>query len=170
MTPWTVARQAPLTMEFSRQEYWSGLLCPLPGDLPDPGIDPWSPALQVDPLPSEPPGKPEEFLKEHKKTDKQGVWEIIWSGDLLFICTLSDAVWSFNLWYTCLTFKICNKLVMSRLDFLLHWSLKLLWDQPLKIILIPRVGFCWDILNCWGFGFFYKTVLQRKILNSLKAE
>ena len=43
---------------FSRQEYWSGLLCPPPGDLPNPGIEPQSPALQVDSLPSGPPGKP----------------------------------------------------------------------------------------------------------------
>ena len=45
-------------MEFSRQEYWSGLPCPPPGDLPNPGIEPRSPALQADSLPSEPPGKP----------------------------------------------------------------------------------------------------------------
>ena len=47
-TPWTVAHQVPLFMEFSRQEYWSGLQIPSPGDLPDPGIEPRSPALQVD--------------------------------------------------------------------------------------------------------------------------
>ena len=60
VTPWTVACQAPQSMEFkfSRQEYWSGLPFPSPGDLPDPGIKPWSPALQADSLPSEPPGKP----------------------------------------------------------------------------------------------------------------
>ena len=46
-------------MEFSRQEYWSGLPFPFPGDLPHLGIEPRSPALQVDSLPSEPPGKPE---------------------------------------------------------------------------------------------------------------
>ena len=46
-TPWTVARQAPLSMGFSRQEYWSGVPFPPPGDLPDPGIKPRSPALQV---------------------------------------------------------------------------------------------------------------------------
>ena len=46
MTPWTVALQAPLSMEFSRQEYRSGLPFPSPGDLPDPGIEPGSPALQ----------------------------------------------------------------------------------------------------------------------------
>ena len=56
-TPWTVAYQAPLSMRFSRQEYWSGLPFPSPGDLPDPGIEPGSSALQADALPSEPPGK-----------------------------------------------------------------------------------------------------------------
>ena len=56
-TPWTVARQAPLSMGFSRQEYWSGLPFPSAGDLPDPGIEPRSPALQADALISEPPGK-----------------------------------------------------------------------------------------------------------------
>ena len=49
--------QAPLFMKFSRQEYWSGLPFPSPGDLPDPGNEPGSPALQADPLLSEPPGK-----------------------------------------------------------------------------------------------------------------
>ena len=57
-TPWTVPYQAPPSMGFSRQEYWSGLPFPSPGDLPNPGIKPGSPALQTDALPSEPPGKP----------------------------------------------------------------------------------------------------------------
>ena len=61
-TPWTVAHQASQSMEFSRQEYWSGLPFPSPGDLPNPGIEPRSPTLQVDALPSEPPGKPMERL------------------------------------------------------------------------------------------------------------
>ena len=54
-TPWTVAYQAPPSTEFSRQEYWSGLPFPSPGDLPDPGIEPRSPALQADALLSELP-------------------------------------------------------------------------------------------------------------------
>ena len=58
VTPWTVACQAPLFMGLSRQEYWSGLPCPPPGDLPNTGIKPRSPALQTDSLPAEPPGKP----------------------------------------------------------------------------------------------------------------
>ena len=56
--PWIVVYQASLSMGFSRQEYWSGLPFPSPGDLPDPGIKPKSPVLQADALPSEPPGKP----------------------------------------------------------------------------------------------------------------
>ena len=58
VTPWTVAYHTPPPMGFSRQEYWSGLPFPSPGELPDPGIKPRSPALQVDTLPFEPPGKP----------------------------------------------------------------------------------------------------------------
>ena len=58
VTPWTVADQAPQSTEFSRQEYWNGLPFPPPGDLPDPGVEPGSPTMQADALPSEPPGKP----------------------------------------------------------------------------------------------------------------
>ena len=57
-TPWTVAYQFPQSMEFSRQEYWSGLPFPSPGDLPNPGIKPRSSTLQADCLPSELPEKP----------------------------------------------------------------------------------------------------------------
>ena len=57
-TPWIVAYRAPPSMGFSRQEYWSGLPCPSPGDLPDPGIEARSPALEVEALTSEPLGKP----------------------------------------------------------------------------------------------------------------
>ena len=62
VTPWTVAHQAPLPMGFSRREYWSGLPRPLPGDLPNPGIEPRTPTWQADSLPSEPPGKPLEMM------------------------------------------------------------------------------------------------------------
>ena len=58
MTPWTVAYHAPPSMGFSRQEYWGGLPFPSLKDLPDPGIEPRSPALQAAALPFEPPGKP----------------------------------------------------------------------------------------------------------------
>ena len=58
VTPWTVAHQAPLPMEFSRQEYWSGLPFPSPGDLPNPWIEPGSPALQADSSPLSHQGSP----------------------------------------------------------------------------------------------------------------
>ena len=57
-TPWTIAQQAPLSMGFPRQDYWSGLPCPSPGDLPDPGIEPASPALADGFSTTETPGRP----------------------------------------------------------------------------------------------------------------
>ena len=57
-SPWGLDRQAPLSMEFPRKEYWSGLLFPSPGDLLNPGIEPASPALQANSFPTELPGKP----------------------------------------------------------------------------------------------------------------
>ena len=69
-TPWTVARQAPLSVEFSKQECWSGLPFPSPGDLPHPGIEPGSPALQADSLPSELLGKPS-FTGEENEAERQ---------------------------------------------------------------------------------------------------
>ena len=61
-TPWTVALQAPVSMGFSRQEYWNGLPLPSSGDLPDPGIKPLSPALQADSLPLSHLGSPQKLL------------------------------------------------------------------------------------------------------------
>ena len=69
-TAWTVAYQAPPSMGFSRQEYWSGLPFPSPGDLPNPGIKPRSPALQGDALTSEPPGKPNSHWGKEPSTKK----------------------------------------------------------------------------------------------------
>ena len=66
VTPWTIACQAPLSMEFYRQEYCNGLPIPSPGDLPHAGIEPGSPALQGDSLPSEPPEK----IKGHKNSNE----------------------------------------------------------------------------------------------------
>ena len=72
-TPWTVTCQAPLSMGFSEQEYWSGLPCPSPGDLPDPGIKRGSPTLQADSLPSEPPENPSLFIAVNKKRKKNSL-------------------------------------------------------------------------------------------------
>ena len=69
--PWTIACQAPLSVEFSRQEYWSGLPFPSPGDLLYPGIKPRSPTLQAGALTSEPPGKPSRPYGTVTKTETQ---------------------------------------------------------------------------------------------------
>ena len=79
-TPWTVAYQVPPSMEFSRQEYWSGLPFPSPGDLPDPGIEPRSPALQAEALLSEPPGEDRwVYIFTHKYMS----YPLIFEGDLV---------------------------------------------------------------------------------------
>ena len=83
-TPWTVAHQAPTSMGFSRQEYWSGLPFASPGDLPNPGIEPRSPALQADALTSEPPGKPIDDSSIMLK--KEDLWEQDWPLDLRVKC------------------------------------------------------------------------------------
>ena len=78
--PWTVALQAPPSMGFSRQEYWSALPFPSPGDLPNPGIESGSPALQADALPSEPPGKTHnqaEPMRNEKVVSKEKIRSII---------------------------------------------------------------------------------------------
>ena len=93
-TPWTVAHQAPLFMAFSRQEYWSGLPFPSLGDLPNSGIEPESPALQTDSLPSEPPGKPHRW----------------WEGGIGSVCRV---YWTYSI------LEICN-----HHGILLGWSLK----------------------------------------------
>ena len=71
-TPWTVAYQAPLSKGFSRQRYWNGLPFPSPGDLPNTGIEPRSPTLQADALPSEPPGKPYTVTRLRNKEEQVG--------------------------------------------------------------------------------------------------
>ena len=77
-TLWTVAHQVPLSMGFSRQEYWSGLPFPSPGGLPNPGIKLRPPALQADSLLSEQPGKPKEHLKY------TGILQLLGNSYILF--------------------------------------------------------------------------------------
>ena len=84
-TPWTVAYRAPPSMEFSRQEYCSGLPFPSPGDLPDSGIEPRSPAFQADALTSEPPG--------NEQSDGRDSWgtvleEVLGRASPSLLCTL----------------------------------------------------------------------------------
>ena len=72
VTPWTIACQGPLSMGFSRQEYWSRLPFPSPGNVPKPGIKPRSPALQADSLPIETPGKPK-FIYSGTERERESV-------------------------------------------------------------------------------------------------
>ena len=79
--PWAAAHQTPPSTEFYRQEYWNGLPCPPPGDLPNSGIKPESPALRADSLPSEPTRKPssnekEDFSQKHTASLHSDVWNI----------------------------------------------------------------------------------------------
>ena len=86
----TIARQAPLSMGFSRQEYWSGLPCPPPGDLPDSGIEPASPAVQVGSLPAEPLWKPLNIsVVQGKHTGRcweQRIWPVSHMSDKATSC------------------------------------------------------------------------------------
>ena len=90
--PWTVACQAPLSMKFSRQEYWRGLPFPSSGDLPYPGIKPWSPPLQADSLPSEPPEKPKGTW-ERKRWDQKNVHVFVVGANCVGYCRLWKAQW-----------------------------------------------------------------------------
>ena len=85
-TPWTVAHQAPPSMGFSRKEYWSGLPFPPPGDLPNPGIELRSPALQAEALTSEPPGKPS--IKQWELTQRKPLEYKTWHHP-----TTSSTLW-----------------------------------------------------------------------------
>ena len=128
-TPWTVAYQASLSMGFSRQEYWSGLPFPSPGDLPNPGIEPGSPALEIDPLTSEPPGKPKSLL----------------FGEQLMVspinCFLQGEFWR---WTSC----ICS------LVSLMLWVKVARTHLTLNIfILSKRFSYCL-LRVMWGFGMF----------------
>ena len=77
-TPWTISHQAPPSMGFSRQEYWSGLPFPSPGDLPNPGIEPGSPALYADTLLSEPQGKsPSPWVQLNLLCDPQSPCDLV---------------------------------------------------------------------------------------------
>ena len=79
VTPWNIAHQASLPTESSRQEYWSGLPFPLPGVLPDPGMETGSPTLQADSLPSEPPGNPICSFSSKQSPHFFSFWMLFWT-------------------------------------------------------------------------------------------
>ena len=105
VTPWTVACQAPLSMEFSRQEYWNRLPFPspkgdLPTNLPNPGIEPRSPALQADSLPAEPQGKPTNtgvnslsLLQQIFPAQKSN-WGLLHCRQILYLLSYQGSPWA----------------------------------------------------------------------------
>ena len=138
MTSWTVAHQAPLYMGFSRQEYRNGLLCPPPGDLPNRGIKPRSPALQEDSLPSEPPGKPINGI----------VFPISFSDSSLLVYRKIANFYIFTLYPATLPNSLISDkgLLVESLEFSIH-ALILFAD---KIILFSE----WKIKSIFIFCFF----------------
>ena len=88
-TPWAVAYQAPPSMRFSRQEYWSGVSFPLPGDFPDPGIEPRSPALEADALTSEPPKEGDKSQGPQSPEDKKTITTRKQIREWIFLSELS---------------------------------------------------------------------------------
>ena len=124
-TPWTVAYQAPPSMGFSRQECWSGLPFPSPGDLLVPGIKPRSPALRADALPSEPPGK---WIQRWRRLK---TWNIQFSP------------WEVGMWSKGQSPKVlepCLLSISSSSEALLLWFLFLLFPK-----LLSSFPFLWFI-------------------------
>ena len=130
VTPWTVAYQASPSMGFSRQEHWSGLPFLSPGDLPDPGIEPGSPALEADALTSEPPG----FLY---LACLWGSWIIKQrSAFIPFYC--ERVFWYMDIphFVVCIHYQLMDTWIISSLGLL--W-LRLLWR-------FPFMSLCGDML------------------------
>ena len=148
VTPWTVACQAPLFMEFSRQEYWSGLPCPLPGDLPNLGVKPRSAALQADSSLSEPPGKPKNtgvgslsLLQEMFLTQESNQVSCIAGGSFTnWAIRKAHAGWG-------QTISACTEpfLLQWLLIYAPHWSWAIVGRNEVSIQTDPILGRQW-----WG--------------------
>ena len=118
VTPWAVACQAPLSKGFSRQEYWSRLSFPSPGNLSKPGIEPESPTLQADALPSEPPEKP---------------WLLSICTYILVEClrhigsTENKSIWTHTLISSCIFVPLC-------------WTIYLRWENTKRKYYMRQIG------------------------------
>ena len=106
VTPWIIAYQAPLSMGFSWQDYWSGLPFPSSGYLPNQGIEPWSPALQTGALPSKPPGKPIDWVTNKQQelvSHSFRGWVVQDQGARRF-----SAWWELRSWFIDDAFSLCS--------------------------------------------------------------
>ena len=139
-TPWTVAHQAPLSMEFSRQKHQSGQPFLSPGNLPNLGIKPWSPALQADSSPSEPPGKP------HGQVDHSLKKILIWCVCFIFFfrCQL-------KLVFSYLKFSLPGVSVQRlKCQMRLNTAVFIAPCEATNTLLIgpARIMLCWLSLQC----------------------
>ena len=131
LTPWTVAWQTLLSMEFSKQEYWSGLPFLFPGDLPNPGIKPRPPALQADSLPTEPPGKP--FC----------VYRVTYSEYFLQVKIIKYV--TFCIWLISLSTVFPHCSIYHYLNPFYGWII---------FHCLYRYNFLHPFISCWIFGLF----------------
>ena len=151
-TPWTVDHQAPLPMGFSRQAYWSGLPFPSPGDLPNPGIKPGSPALQADSLPTELWGKPTSSIVSytHKKTGE--ILKLCKSAHgFIASCFLVDSLAGYGiLGWKLFPAKLCRcHSLMFPFSVLLLRKLHLFWLQSLcAFFKAPLSSLVWTLPWC----------------------
>ena len=134
MTPWTVATRLLCPWGFSRQEYWSGLPYPPPGDIPKPGIEPRSPPLRVDFLPSETPGEP-------KKTGV-GSWSLL-QGNFL---TQKSNQGLLHCWWILYQLNHPGSPLIERRQA----QMKKTEDRIINDILLRTIRKFWSILQRWG--------------------
>ena len=130
MTPWTVAHQAPLSMGFSRQEYWSGLPSPSPGHLPNPAIEPVSPALQTDSLPLSHWGSSKMWCRQYKIQDMPNLGEQRHAWLLMHLLAHWDAE------HLSIDSYFSPPLKVRRRETQVWWQFSQLW----KTGIIPRSG------------------------------
>ena len=144
-TPWTAARQVPLSMGFSRQEYLSRLPCRPPGDLPDPGIEPVSPALQVDSLPLSHQGSPNKyaiFISNGIRVPNRN-WQVVWYSHLF------QNFPQFIVIHTDKCFGVVNK---AEIDVFLERSWFSMIQRMLAIwslVLLPFLKPAWVSVSSW---------------------
>jgi len=148
VTPWTVAHQAPLSMGFSRQEYWSGLPFPSPGDLPDPGIEPRSPLLKLDSLPSEPPGKPH-MSDKHKQKEWNKPECYLWTGKNGRTSQTYNMNTTQIMYHLYATWPLPNSQINHSFSAS-YWWVSVVPRYP-SFHLLERVSMCWLQITsaCW---------------------
>ena len=167
VTPWTIAHQAPLSMEFSRQEYWSGLPFPAVGDLPDPGIEPTSPPWQADSLPLSHLGSPYEYIHIYKGPYSQSYGfssSHVWMWELTIKKAEHRRIDVFELWCwrrllrVLWTARRSNQSVLKEINpehslkgLSWNWSSNTLatWYEELTLWKRP---WCWERLTAGGEG------------------